>query len=220
MGAAGNLSHRRPHRPPDLARERTTVGERTGTDPATWQMMRQVHGVSVAVVDRATPSGYEHRDVDALATRETELPLVVQVADCVPVLLAGPRTAAAVHAGRRGVQAGIIGAALRTIEALGDEVDTLEAAIGPAIGGCCYEVPASLRSAVADVVPEAAGTTSWGTPSLDLKLATAVQLSSLGVRRVRDLGICTRCDRRFFSHRRDPEGGRQIGLVVRPAVDR
>ena len=220
IGQSGNLSHRRPHRPADLARERAAVGEQTGTDPAGWQSMRQVHGADVDLVDADTPAGFEHPDVDALVTQEPDRPLVVQVADCVPVLLAGPTTIAVVHAGRRGVEGRIVPAVVERIEELGDEPDGIEAVIGPAIGGCCYEVPPVMRAAVTDVIPDAAATTTWGSPSLDLRVAVARQLSEAGVAAVRDVAVCTCCDVRFFSHRRDAEAGRQIGLIVRTAGPR
>ena len=215
VGMRGNLSHRRPHRPRDLAVDRAFVGSRTGTDPAIWQMMQQVHGTRVAVVDEATPPGYEHRGVDALVTAEPERPLVVQAADCLPVLLAGSRAVAAIHAGRRGVEAGVVAATVETMTRVGEGSGTTEAVIGPGIGGCCYEVPEELRSRLGRIVPPAVASTTWGTPSLDLKAAVTAQLSSAGVEQVTDLGICTGCDERFFSHRRDSAAGRHIGLVVR-----
>jgi polyphenol oxidase len=150
-----------------------------------------------------------------MVTFEPERPLVVQVADCVPVLLAGPRAVAVAHAGRAGVQARVV---TRTVEALergGQPAGELRARIGPAIGGCCYEVPARLRDEVAERCPAAAATTRWGTPALDLPGAVAEELRDLGVTDIERTGGCTLEDERFFSHRRDPRSGRQIGLVVR-----
>lgn len=217
VGAAGNLSHRRPHRPVDLARERSTFGAVTGTDPARWHLMGQVHGHDIAVVGPDTPPGAELRGVDGVVTHLPDAPLLVQVADCVPVLLAGPATIAAVHAGRRGVVEDVVGAAVGVMTGLGDDPGGIVAAIGPAIGGCCYEVPASLRDDLARRLPAAAATTSWGTPAVDLPTSVTTQLHLAGVRDVRRVGGCTRCDpdRRWFSHRADPTTGRQVGLVVR-----
>jgi polyphenol oxidase len=214
---AGNLSHRRPHRPADLAAARSAVGARTATDPARWHLMRQVHGREVGIVDDRTPPGAELRDVDALVTAEPERPLVVLVADCVPVLLAGPGGIAAVHAGRRGVALGVVPAAVAALSELGVPPMTCAAAIGPAIGGCCYEVSPALRDEVGAVAPEAVATTRWGTPSLDLPAAVEAQLWAAGVGSVVRAEVCTRCDdeQRWFSHRADPDGGRHIGLVVR-----
>jgi polyphenol oxidase len=219
VGAAGNLSHRRPHRPADLARDRAELGRHTGCDPTRWHLMQQVHGAAVAVVDADTPIGAELRAVDAIVTAEPDRPLGVQTADCVPVLLAGPTGVAAVHAGRRGVELDVVRAAIDALAELGSPAAELTAAIGPAIGGCCYEVPPAMRDAIAWRVPEAAATTTWGTPSLDLPAAVAAQLRGSGVGSVRRHDACTRCDAdgRWFSHRADPTTGRQLGLVVRRA---
>lgn len=208
VGRAGNLSHHRPHVPSVLAADRASVGERTGTDPAAWHLMVQVHGADVAQVDGATPTGAEARAVDGLVTAEPDRVLGVAAADCVPVLLAGRSGVAAVHAGRAGVAAGAVGA---TLAALGG---ASRAVVGPAIGGCCYEVPAAMRDEVAAGHPTAHATTTWGTPSLDLPRAVLDELAAAGVDAER-VGGCTRCEPGWFSHRADPDAGRQLGLVVR-----
>jgi polyphenol oxidase len=217
IGQAGNLAHRRPHQPDALAHARREFGAHIGLPPDGWHLMAQVHGAEVGIVTASTPSGAELRGVDALVTAEPGRPLAVQVADCVPLLLAGGGVVAAVHAGRQGVALDVVGAALDAARACGAEPAALRAVIGPAIGGCCYEVPAGLREPLAAVLPEAAATTSWGTPSLDLPAAVVARLAALGVRDIRQLGGCTRCDpaQRWFSHRRDPDSGRQLGMVVR-----
>ncbi|MGH3442997.1 MAG: polyphenol oxidase family protein, partial [Nitriliruptorales bacterium] len=179
--------------------------------------MRQVHGAEVGIVDATTPVGAEVRDVDALVTGETGRALAVQVADCVPALIAAPGHAvAAVHAGREGIGAGVVGSALDVLARLAGTTD-LVAAIGPAIGPCCYEVPRELRDRVAETRPDAAATTTWGTPSLDLPGSVRRELDAAGVEVRGDWPGCTRCDAggRWFSHRADPEAGRQIGMIVR-----
>jgi polyphenol oxidase len=221
VGAAGNLSHRRPHRPDDLADARRAVGRATSTDPTTWHLMHQVHGADVAVVDAKTPTGAELRGVDAAVTAEPARPLAVLTADCVPVLVAGPSTVAVAHAGRAGVTLGVVDAVLVALDALDQPRDRLRAVIGPAIGGCCYEVPAEMRDAVAADHPEAAATTTWGSPALDLPAAVDAALREGGLTEVSAVGGCTRCDPdgRWFSHRADRAAGRQVGLVVRDGRD-
>jgi len=217
VGAPGNLSHRRPHEPAVLARTRDAVGRRIGRAPGTWHTMHQVHGDAVGVIDATVPVGAEVRGVDALVTDQPGRTLAVAVADCVPVLLAGATTVAAVHAGRRGVQTGVVPAALAAMAVLGDDAGAVRAVVGPAIGGCCYEVPADLQAEVVAEHPAAAARTTWGTPALDLGAAVQADLERAGVGSVRRLATCTRCDpeQRWFSHRVDPATGRQFGLVVR-----
>lgn len=215
LGAAGNLSHRRPHRPADLAATRSRVGAETGCREDRWHLMHQVHGTEVAVIDEATPPGAELRGVDGLVTALPGRPLVVQVADCVPVLVAGDRAVAAIHAGRQGVARGVAARVVERLGELGESAAGLRAVVGPAIGGCCYEVPAELQEQVCRARPEARATTRWGTPALDLPAAVAAELAACGVARVERVGTCTFEDERYFSHRRDPSGGRQVGLVMR-----
>lgn len=217
-GRAGNLSHRRPHLPTDLARARRVTLGAMGLRPDDLHLMQQVHGATVATVSARTPRGAELRGVDGLVTAETGRALGVQVADCVPLLLAsdaGP--VAAVHVGRRGLMAGVVAGVLQEMGRAGAPPSSIHAAIGPAIGGCCYEVPADLRAVVSRRHPVAAATTTWGTPSLDIAAAVCARLDAAGVARTVGPPGCTRCDAdgRWFSHRHDPGAGRQLGVVVR-----
>lgn len=215
--SAGNLSHRRPHLPSALARSREAVAGEFGLEVSDLHLMRQVHGADVGTVTADVTPGAELADVDALVTAEPGRALCVQIADCVPVLLATSGGAiGAVHAGRRGLVAGVIGSALERIAEL-DRGGRVSAVVGPAIGGCCYEVPEALRDEVADAHPTASATTTWGTPALDLPGAVRDVLDRAGVDvHHADLG-CTRCDERgrWFSHRADAAAGRQLGIVVR-----
>ncbi|WNB84849.1 polyphenol oxidase family protein [Cellulomonas sp. ATA003] len=158
------------------------------------------------------PDGEPSAEADAVVAGPGSGAAVV-VADCVPVLLADPGTGvvAAVHAGRRGLADGVVQAAVARMVARGARAAELHAAIGPAICGRCYEVPAELRDAVADVVPHVASRTSWGTPALDLPRGAEAVLRDAGVHRVLSVGACTREDLRFFSHRRSVESGEPQG---------
>lgn len=213
--AAGNLSHRRPHLPSALGRARQRLAQAIDVPTGAVHPMRQAHGCDVGVVDERTPAGAELRDVDALVTELTGRALAVQVADCVPVLLAaegGP--IAAVHAGRVGIAAGVVEEALAALHERGAR--DLRAAIGPAIGACCYEVPAEMRDGFAADHPVAHAETTGGTPALDLPGAVRAILERGGVTIVDDTPGCTACTPdRWFSHRAEPGSGRQLGIVVR-----
>lgn len=214
-GHPSNLSHRRPHRPVDLVRARRAVGAATATDPESWHLMHQVHGSRVGAVEAATPIGAEMRQVDALVTTEPDRVLAVTVADCVPLLLAGRRVVAAVHAGRAGLVAGVVTATLDAVRAHGETVEDLRAVLGPAIGGCCYEVPAAMHEEVAAQIGATEARTTWGTPALDLPAGVVAQLTGAGVSQISCVGGCTRCQPGWLSHRADPTTGRMLGLVVR-----
>lgn len=180
----------------------------------------QVHGVGVAIVGPDRSAGSTSASVgefDALVSASGAT-IAVLVADCVPVLLADPAAGVvgAVHAGRRGLADGVVQRALAAMVGLGARPGEIRAAIGPAICGSCYEVPAELRAEVAAVVGASWSTTSWGTPALDLPAGVAAVLAAAGVHRIDDLGICTATDERFFSHRAQrggPATGRFAGVI-------
>lgn len=219
---AGNVAHRRPHLPSELAATRRAVAREVGVEADHLHLMRQVHGADVATIDADTPPGQEIRDVDALVTGQRDRALVVQVADCVPVLVAaGDRGVAAVHVGRRGLRAGVVDAALDVLGEVAGDLEDARAALGPAIGGCCYEVPADMQREVVAGHPAAEATTTWGTPSLDLPSALRAHLAERGVEVVAGPPGCTRCDPdgRWFSHRADPDAGRQAGVIALTGIE-
>lgn len=178
---------------------------------------RQVHGTTVAAA--AGPV----IEADAVVGGPGDA-VAVLVADCLPVLVADPvaGVVAAVHAGRRGLAAGVLQAAVGALVARGADRAGMIAVVGPGICGRCYEVPAQLRAEVADLVPDTAATTRAGTPALDLAAGAVAVLRSEGVDSVRALRICTAEDARLFSHRGDGGAraatGRFAGAVVATGV--
>jgi YfiH family protein len=208
-----NLAHHRPHDPSRLAAARAGVASRTRTELDRWITMRQVHGAAVATV--GSGPGHEVRGVDAAVTREHDLSLVVMVADCVPVLLAGPSTVAAVHAGWRGVVAGVVDAAVLRIGELDGADAQVTAVVGPSIGPCCYEVGEEVATEVGRRAPSSVTSSTSGRTSVDLDSAVRGALRAHGVRVVDRAATCTRCTPGWFSHRADPTSGRQVGIVVR-----
>lgn len=171
--------------------------------------LHQVHGSEVVLAD---PAG-ARPDCDAVVTDLADLVLMVRAADCVPVLLADPATGVvgAAHAGRKGLASGVVPAAVARMRELGAR--DITGWIGPHVCGACYEVPEGMRTEVSARVPEAAATSSWGTPSLDLGAGVQAQLTAAGVQVV-DASRCTRESADLYSHRRDgARAGRQAGLV-------
>ncbi|MEU9705859.1 peptidoglycan editing factor PgeF [Streptomyces sp. NPDC047981] len=185
-----------------------------GLDPGRVVWMNQVHGPDVAVVDE--PWGERPvPEVDAIVTARRGLALAVLTADCTPVLLADPvaGVAAAAHAGRPGMVAGVVPAAVRAMIERGADPARITARTGPAVCGRCYEVPESMRADVAAVEPAAFAETSWGTPAVDVTAGVHAQLERLGIRDVEDAGVCTRESGDHFSYRRDRTTGRLAGYV-------
>jgi hypothetical protein len=121
---------------------------------------------------------------------------------------------AAAHAGRRGLQLGVVEAVVSRMSSLGVQSKAITAELGPAVCGRCYEVPASMRDEVAAVAPAARSSTRSGRPSLDLRAGLLQQLHALGVSRVQVDPTCTLESPEHFSHRRDQRTGRFAGLIV------
>jgi YfiH family protein len=177
--------------------------------------LKQVHGAEVHLVEG--PGVWEG---DGLLTRTPGLLLRVGVADCYPLLLYHPEgLVGALHAGWRGVVGGILPRALERIAALGLDPTETHLAIGPGIGGGCYQV----GEEVAGRFQEAGLPTFTPDPQapgrylLDLEKALLLQARRAGLKeeRIYWVGLCTHCDPRLFSHRRDRgQTGRMWGLVM------
>jgi polyphenol oxidase len=172
--------------------------------------MEQCHGGDVVVVDDLPDAPPR---CDGIVTTNSGLALAVLVADCVPVLLSSPEgVVAAVHAGRPGLVAGVVPRALAVLSAHG--ASEVTAVVGPSVCGRCYEVPDTMRAAVAAVQPVAA-TLSWvGTSAVDVAAGVVAQLRAGGAR-VRWVPGCTRERDDLFSYRRDGTTGRFAGVVAR-----
>jgi YfiH family protein len=210
--------------PADVAANRARVCAAAGIDGRRAVAGTQVHGVEVRHVGGVDPDGgfldaaTAWPECDALWTDEPRVPLAVFGADCLPILLwrRDRPTVAAVHAGWRGLVAGIVDGAL---SALGQPA-SIGAAIGPGIGPCCYPVSGDVRDQFARRFGDGvvAGT------AVDLAAAARMSLIQRGVAptAVWTLETCTCCDAaRWFSFRRDgAPTGRQAGLIwAEPAPD-
>jgi purine-nucleoside/S-methyl-5'-thioadenosine phosphorylase / adenosine deaminase len=155
-------------------------------------------------------------DADGIVTASKGVAIAVLTADCVPIALADPATGrlSVVHAGWRGVSAGIVRAALHAFASPGD----VRAMIGPAIGPDHYEVGEDIALAVSAATERGAVTSRVGSSlRLDLPSTVGRILREAGVTKVERAEECTAClPKRFFSHRRDGEGtGRQAMIAVR-----
>lgn len=177
-----------------------------------WCTAKQVHGAGVVVVDRTTPDG-GIGEADALVTTDPDVAVAVRIADCAPVALAGGGVAAMVHAGWRGLVAGVLGETVKQMRELG--ATSIEAALGPCVHAECYEFGADDLDAVAATFGDRVRATSEaGSPALDVPAAVRAALEALDVRLVHDAAVCTACDAdRYWSHRARGERQRQAGVV-------
>ncbi len=187
-------------------------------DPARLFLASQVHG-ACALQAEGEPTELATRAADALIARSAGDAVGVRVADCVPVLLADPDTGAvaAVHAGWRGVAAGVIASAVKEAAAAGST--TRLAAIGPCIGACCFEVGADVAEQIAAASrPEVVIRREGDKAHIDLRAAVRAQLRDAGLadESIDDVAGCTRCEpSRFFSYRREGErAGRHLAVIV------
>jgi YfiH family protein len=209
-----NLSGAVGDKPAAVSRNRQLVAAACGLRAGHLAWLDQVHGTTVARIPAAPVSRSVPR-ADASIITVPGVALGVLVADCAPVLIADPaaRIAGAAHAGREGMTAGVVPALVAAMAEAGARVRRMRAAIGPAICGGCYEVPAKLRDLVTAAVPEAGCVTSAGTPGIDVRAGVEAQLASLGVRAVSTDRRCTAETQDLFSYRRDGSTGRFAGLI-------
>ena len=193
--------------------------------------MREVHWVSQvhgSAVLMATPRPASPVDVagsgdavravsagtgDALVSDAASVALAVLTADCASIALGSPEGVfAAVHAGWRGLVAGVVEQAVTAMGSLG--ATEVVGALGPCIHPECYEFSEpDLDRVAARYGPAVRGRTSSGRPALDLPAAVSAALAGAGVRQVSGVAACTACAGRYFSHRARHDRDRQA-LVV------
>lgn len=207
------------------AYESFNLGDAVGDDPARVGLnrarfasalggvptfLRQVHGTKVVRLPLESPQRSNPPEADACLTTEEGVACVIQVADCLPVLLAAPggRGVAAAHAGWRGLAAGVLEATVTALcEASGCESCDIEAWLGPCIGPRQFEVGEDVLEAFG--VPAGSGHRRFaparcGHWFADLTGLARDRLSELGLRRIQGGEWCTvEQASRFFSFRRD-----------------
>lgn len=175
--------------------------------------MEPIHGRTIRRID--SPRKHAVPACDGLVTTTPGLVLTALSADCVPILLADAAAGviAAVHAGRVGVRLDVAGHAVAAMVAAGASADRIDALLGPAICGSCYEVPEDMQRDVEGAAPGSASRTTRGSPGLDLRAGIRGQLLAAGVGEVVCDPRCTLEEPTLFSHRRDGVTGRQAGMV-------
>lgn len=192
----------------------------------------QVHGATVSRVSAAPPSDLPNDRLaraDGQTTALAGVGVMVLAADCIPVALGGPSGVAMLHAGWRGIAAGVLEQGVLALRGLGGpdagtdagpragreaSAETapqagpalLGAVVGPCAEACCYEVGLEVH--------EALGTGAGRRGTIDLRAIAERRLLAAGIADVRHVRACTICDERFFSHRREgADAGRQAGVA-------
>ena len=229
--ASLNIGMHRGDEAETIAENYRILGDAVGFEPAGLVLTRQTHSDIVRRVGRADRNGLDHRDYpecDGLITNEPGVGLVVFTADCTPILLHDPVTGAvgAAHAGWRGTAADIAGKTVHAmVREFGCDPADIRAAIGPNIGGCCFQTDADVPQAMYEVLGEAAQ--PWIRQENDkyyvnLKEINALLLRRAGVEQVEISTECTACaPQRFWSHRvtRGLRGS-QGAVILCQGVDR
>ncbi|MGD1069953.1 MAG: peptidoglycan editing factor PgeF [Bryobacteraceae bacterium] len=189
-------------------------GLRESSYPVPITTVQQIH--SGLVVEASEPASEPIAEADGIVTRRSGLLIGVRTADCVPILIADERTraAASIHAGWRGTAYSIAIAGVNEMTArYGSRPEDLHAAIGPAIGPCCFEVGPDVAHRFAAWNPDLAET---GQPAhIDLPAINEMQLRAAGVSDIWQARECTFCaPGRFFSFRREKEqAGRMLSFI-------
>jgi YfiH family protein len=172
-----------------------------------WTLLHQVHGARVVIVEG--PGGANGEVADAAVTTARRAAMAVLTADCAPVALASPEgVLGVVHAGWRGLRAGVVEATVTRMRRLG--ATRIEAVLGPCIHPCCYTFgDDELLALEARLGPRVRSTDRQGAPALDLPAGVRSALHSSGATLVGDADICTGCSDRHWSWRRSETQRRQ-----------
>jgi YfiH family protein len=208
--AHGNLGYTAPRDREDAREMRRLWSQSLGIDPGHLRGIHQVHGADACVVRHEHPEPHAVPKADAMLTAERELALLTLHADCMPIILCDPiaPAIASIHAGWRGTTLEIAGKTVaRMVDELGARPERMTAFLGPAIGGCCYQVGVDVYDAW-NAIPGAhrAGAIRpagerW---LLDLEIANRWLLRRAGIpdARIESSGVCTKCGGDdWFSHR-------------------
>ncbi|MGI9309271.1 MAG: peptidoglycan editing factor PgeF, partial [Gammaproteobacteria bacterium] len=182
--------------------------------PGKPRWLAQMHGSAIALADDIKAPV----EADAAFSNSPNVVCAVLTADCLPILLCDARgkQVAAVHAGWRGLCAGVVELAVHSFLSADIPAGKILAWLGPAISQSAYEVDAVVKDAFTARNPDCAGAFIESRPGhwqLDLYFAAREILGHFGVNEIYGGDFCTWNDTRFFSHRRDGNCGRQATLI-------
>ncbi len=196
-----NLAYHSGDDPKKVAQNRQILFKKLGISQA--QFANQIHSTRVLLIDDfITPPP----ECDGFITTKANLPLAIMSADCFGVLLfdSTNHIIAALHAGRAGATQGIVKKALKMMRSLGAK--EIEAILSPGIHQCCYEISAEMASQYPKRFIK-------NGRFLDIKQIIYEDLQRGGVESIKDYNICTCCDERYYSYRREGVTGRFVSII-------
>ena len=220
--ASLNLAFHVGDEPEKVRENRRVLARELGFNLENLVAAQQTHGDKIEIVKK-THAGRGSLDwksaipqTDALITAETDLPLLILVADCAPILLVDPknRVLAIVHAGWRGALAQIASKTISEMQnQFGTRPENVFAGIGPCLSIQNLEIGPEVAAQIAEVDAKSV-VSGWEKPHFDLRGFIERDLTKIGVSQIETMPFCTRDDARFFSHRGQNGAAGRFGIVA------
>lgn len=209
--ADGNLAYHIGDDEKNVDKNRQNLAKKLGYKSEDLVYMDQVHSNKVVIVDKNSPKLIEK--CDAIITKSRNLPLMVMVADCIPILIYDEKIGviAAIHAGRNSTFLKISQiVAQKMVDEFFCKAEDLVVLMGPSIQKCCYEVDEKLKN----IIKNSFGQEFVFGNNIDLQGINKKLLNDLGVKNIKISHICTKCSNEpYFSYRKEVNTGRFAGII-------
>lgn len=208
----GNLAFHVEDNEINVIKNRKNLALKLGYNYEDLVYMNQIHSANIIVVDENSPKLVDN--CDSIITRSKNLPLMVMVADCIPILMFDDKQGiiAAIHAGRNSTFLEISKKTAEIfIEKFSSNPEDIRVILGASIQKCCYEVSEDLSK----IVENSFGKEFVENNYIDLQGINKKQLNDLGIKNIEISNICTKCgDKSYFSYRKDKKTGRFAGIII------
>ena len=208
----GNLAFHVEDNEINVIKNRKNLALKLGYNYEDLVYMNQIHSANIIVVDENSPKLVDN--CDSIITRSKNLPLMVMVADCIPILMFDSKQGivAAIHAGRNSTFLEISKKTAEIfIEKFSSNPEDINVVFGASIQKCCYEVSEDLSK----IVENSFGKEFVENNYIDLQGINKKQLNDLGIKNIEISNICTKCgDKSYFSYRKDKKTGRFAGIII------
>lgn len=208
----GNLAFHVGDKKDNVEKNREALAKKYGYENKDLIYMNQIHSDIIVIVDEKSSKLIDN--CDAIITNKKNLPLMVMVADCIPILLFDEkkRVASAIHAGRNST---FLEISKKTAQIMIDKFscnpDDIRAIFGASIQKCCYEV----SNEILKIVENSFGKEFINKKNINLQGINKSQLESLGIKNIEISNICTKCSNNpYFSYRKDKNCGRFAAVIL------